>query len=91
MKINTAKVLEEKLNKYLEPSYLNVRDDSHKHQGHAGWSKEGQSHFHITVISDKFNGCSKIDRHRMVNKILEEEITVIHALSIKASTSSEIG
>jgi stress-induced morphogen len=39
MKINTAKVLEEKLNKYLEPSYLNVRDDSHKHQGHAGVRK----------------------------------------------------
>jgi len=90
MKINIAKVLEAKIHKQLDPSYLEVRDDSHKHQGHVGWKKEGQTHFHITVVSDKFNGCSKIDRHRIINKILEDEITFIHALSIKASTSSEL-
>jgi len=90
MKINIAKVLEEKLREHLKPSYLEVRDDSHKHQGHVGWNKEGQTHFHITVVSDKFNGYSNIDRHRIINKILEDEIAIIHALGIKASISSEL-
>lgn len=50
------------------------------------------SHFSIQVIvvSDHFSGKSLIDRHRLVNSLLEEELQgPIHALSIQAKTSEQ--
>jgi len=72
----------------LNPSYLNIQDDSALHAGHAG--NTGGGHFTVTIISDNFNGLSIIKRHRLVYdaaKVLMEKD--IHALSIHAKTPAE--
>lgn len=72
----------------LNPSQLNISDNSAEHAGHAG--NTGGSHFTITIVSDLFEGLSLIKRHRLVNNaaaaLLRQDI---HALSIKAKTTSE--
>jgi len=72
----------------LNPSQLIISDNSAEHAGHAG--NTGGSHFTITIVSDLFEGLSLIKRHRLVNNaaaaLLRQDI---HALSIKAKTTSE--
>lgn len=48
----------------------------------------GQS-FDVVVISNSFEGKNKLQRGRMVNNILKEEIAVIHAFSCKCYTEAE--
>ena len=72
----------------LNPSQLNITDDSAEHAGHAG--NTGCSHFTITIVSDIFEGLSLIKRHRLVNNAAADLLRQdIHALSIKAKTTSE--
>jgi BolA protein len=72
----------------LNPSYLDIQDDSALHAGHAG--NRGGGHYTITIVSDSFEGLSIIKRHRLVydaaETLLEKEI---HALSINAKVTSE--
>ena len=72
----------------LNPSQLNITDDSAEHAGHAG--NTGGSHFTITIVSDLFEGLSLVKRHRLVNNAAADLLRQdIHALSIKAKTTSE--
>jgi BolA protein len=67
------------------PDELEVRDDSHLHEGHAG-AKEGKGHFHVHIVSERFLNTRPIDRHRMVFHALGDMMqTDIHALSVAAS------
>ena len=60
-------------------------DDSHRHEGHAGHRPGGETHFNVHIVSDAFKGKSRIDRHRMINAVLKEELAnKIHALAIDA-------
>ncbi len=68
----------------LEPVRLDIRDDSARHQGHAG--SGGGGHFTLRVVSSHFCGKSPIMRHRLVYQALQDLIPArIHALSIHAS------
>lgn len=67
----------------LRPSFLEIRDDSAKHAGHAG-AREG-GHFHVTIEAAGFAGLSAVQRHRMVYAAAAELMgRDIHALSIDA-------
>jgi len=67
------------------PDELEVRDDSHLHEGHAG-AKEGKGHFHVHIVSERFLNTRPVDRHRMVFHALGNMMqTDIHALSVAAS------
>ena len=69
----------------LQPSLLELKDDSDLHRGHAG--NQGGGHFSLTVKSSLFSGKSQIMRHRMVYALLQDLIPHrIHALSIDAQT-----
>lgn len=73
------------------PLQLEVKDDSHRHAGHAGAS-DGRGHFKVMVVSDAFAGKAPLARHRAVYAALGEMMeTDIHALSIKAVTPQELG
>jgi BolA protein len=74
--------IREKLQKELNPTQLNVINESHLHAGHAGDDGSGQSHFRIEVAAPQFNELSRIDRERLIHRILAEEIRQIHAISI---------
>lgn len=73
----------------LEPSHLDIEDDSARHAGHAGNS--GGGHFTIMMVSSHFSDKSRIMRHRVVYQALEDLIpSRIHALSIRAHAPDEL-
>ncbi|XWS44781.1 hypothetical protein CRYUN_Cryun15aG0077800 [Craigia yunnanensis] len=63
----------------LKPSHLEVIDTS----GGCGAS------FAIEIVSEQFEGKRLLERHRIVNAALEEEMKQIHALSIKKALTPE--
>lgn len=74
----------------LEPSLIEVRDDTDKHQGHADYIPGKASHFELKIVSSKFNGMSRIEMHQEIYKILKEEMKYdIHALQIDARSEIE--
>lgn len=80
----------EKLNKAFSPQSLNVVNESHLHAGHGGHTPNGESHFRVDIVSDAFNGKSRLERHRMVNELLAMELRDhVHALAIHARTPAE--
>jgi len=82
--------IEEKLRKNLQPEYMELKNISHLHAGHAGHDGTGDSHFRLTVVSQKFAGLSRIERHRMIYNFLDDEFKdSLHALSINAHTPGE--
>jgi BolA protein len=86
--------IREKLLKAFGASRLVVENESAKHaghapmQGHAGQS--GETHFRVLIVSERFRGASRVERHRLVNDALKAELAgPVHALSIKALTPEE--
>lgn len=74
----------------LEPTRLDVVNESHLHSGHAGSPGTGESHFRLLVVSSLFEGRSRLERHRMINEALAEFLKhKIHALAIKAFAPGE--
>lgn len=66
------------------PSELEIRDDSHRHAGHAG-ARDGRGHFDVRIVSKAFAGMTPLARHRAVYAALGDLMTTdIHALSIRA-------
>jgi BolA protein len=81
-----------KLREAFTPESLDVIDESHLHEGHAGHRPGGETHFRIYIVSDAFEGKSRIERHRMINATLAAELAgPVHALAIKAQAPGEAG
>ena len=73
-----------KLQEFFKPEVLEVINDSDKHRGHSGSPNSGNSHFSVTIKSEKLDGLSRINRQRAIHKVLEKDLSeYIHALSIK--------
>jgi BolA protein len=84
----SAQDIETVLHAALEPLSLEVRDDSHLHAGHAG-AREGR-HFSVRIVSERFNGLSRVARHRLVYDALRPQVQHgIHALAIDARAPTE--
>ncbi len=82
--------IREKLTQAFAPVALDVNNDSHLHAGHASSPGTGESHFSVKVVSAAFDGKSRLERHRMVNAVLAEELSGrIHALAVSALTPEE--
>lgn len=80
------KIIRDKITQTFDPFYYDVINESYKHNV----SKDSESHFKIIIVSNKFNNNNLIQRHRLVNTLLHEELkTYIHALSIQAKTIEE--
>jgi BolA family transcriptional regulator, general stress-responsive regulator len=88
--MRVAAAIEDKLTVAFKPSRLSVVDDSHKHKGHAGARPEGESHFSVEIVSDAFEGKSRVERQRMAYAALSEEMASdVHALALKTLTPGE--
>jgi BolA protein len=80
-----------KLFEALAPRELLVEDESARHAGHAGSRPGGETHFRVRIVSQAFEGLSRVARQRRVHEILSEELqTRVHALSIEAKTPEEV-
>ena len=75
-------IITEKLQKSLDPSQLEVVNESHLHKGHSGDDGSGESHFKIVISGGKFQSESRVKKHQEVYEILSKEMMSIHALSI---------
>jgi BolA family transcriptional regulator, general stress-responsive regulator len=83
-----------KLQTGLEPTYLDVIDDSHRHADHfvheGGAGHEGETHFTVKIVSPAFSGKSRVERHRKINELLAVELAGgVHALAIQAKAPGE--
>ncbi len=73
-----------KLSRYFQPTFLEVEDQSHLHEGHEGWNESGETHFHIRISSSGFKNLTRLKRHRLVHEAITPELmSKIHALSIE--------
>ena len=90
--MRTAETIEKKLTEAFSPQSLNVLDELHQHEGHAGHRPGGQTHFRVYIVANAFKGKSRIERHRMINGILSDELAAgVHALAIHAAAPGEGG
>ncbi|KAB2943934.1 MAG: BolA family transcriptional regulator [Hyphomicrobium sp.] len=82
--------MREKLMVALRPAHLDVVNESHLHAGHASSPETGESHFRLLIVSEAFAGKSRVERHRIVNDVLRDELKDgVHALAIKALAPGE--
>lgn len=78
--MSKAEIIKRKLQKLFAPKSLEVKNLSHLHVGHAHGGEE--THFHIIMVSDKFDDLAKVARYRLVHKALAAELRAgLHALS----------
>ena len=81
--------IEQRLRGSLSPLELRIEDESHLHAGHVG-ARDGRGHFRVSIVSDRFEGASRVKRHRMIYDALADEMRDdIHALAIEAFTPAE--
>ena len=90
--MNTKGIITNKLREAFSPESLEVSDESHLHEGHAGHRPGGETHFRVYIVSAAFERKSRIERHRMINSTLAAELAGgVHALAIKAQAPGATG
>ncbi|MEK9923199.1 MAG: BolA family protein [Rhodospirillales bacterium] len=79
-----------KLNDQFSPQLLEIEDQSESHRGHVGHREGGETHFHVRLISSKFEGQNRVQRQRLVYAVLADELAgPIHALSLELKAPSD--
>lgn len=77
----------------LEPTKLLVENESSKHAGHAGHVEAGggsETHFNVIIVSEAFEGATKVARHRKVNSLAQPLFEKgLHALALKTYSPTE--
>lgn len=72
------------LTQNLQPEFLEVKNNSYLHQGHAGDNGTNETHFEVIIESDQLKEISKIQAHRKINQLMKSEFEKgLHALEIK--------
>ena len=92
--MSIAETMREKLARAFAPSELLIQDDSARHAGHSGATRDdgsrGETHFTVKIVADKFAGLSRMERQRLVYDILSDEMAgKIHALSLTALSPAD--
>ncbi|OZA92417.1 MAG: BolA family transcriptional regulator [Erythrobacter sp. 34-65-8] len=84
--------METLLREAFTPERLEVINDSASHHGHSGDDGSGESHFTVVIESGAFTGKSRLERQRMVNRVLGDiPGQRVHALAIRAFAPGEAG
>ena len=92
--MRVADTIREKLTAAFTPSELDVTDESARHAGHAGATRDdgsqGETHFHVRLVTKAFEGTSRLERQRRVHAALAAELHgPVHALSLTLLTPAE--
>ncbi|WP_306119548.1 MULTISPECIES: BolA family protein [unclassified Roseitalea] len=84
--------MRDKLAHAFAPERLEVINESHLHAGHQGGAMDGtgETHFRVRIVSARFDGLSRIERHRAVNEALAAELAEgVHALAVEPAAPGE--
>jgi BolA protein len=78
--------LRAKITGRLAPSHLEIVNESPHH----GLPASAEKHFRVVAVSAAFTGLGRVERHRLVNETVAEELrNHVHALSVQAYTPEE--
>ena len=84
--MTVRETIESKLRRELAPTLLEVKNESGMHNVPPG----SETHFNVTLVSGAFSQQSRVQRHRVVNRLLAEQLAgPVHALAIHAYTPDE--
>ena len=73
----------------FRPVFVEVSDDSARHQGHQE-ARSGGSHFRIKMAAEFFNNLPLIKRHQAVYRALESFLkSGVHALQMELLSAEE--
>ena len=80
-----ARLISKHLLQTLQTTHLEVIDESSEHAGHVGVNGSGfGTHFRVRIASPRFEGISRVARHRLVYDALQEFIDQgVHAIAIE--------
>tara|TARA_B100000965_G_scaffold400136_1_gene421470 strand:+ start:652 stop:909 length:258 start_codon:yes stop_codon:yes gene_type:complete len=82
--MNRKKRISEILKKKLENFEFEVNDNSFLHKGHNNFDGKGETHIQIVLINKTNIKCNRLDIHRKINEVLENEYNSgLHSLEIK--------
>lgn len=88
--MRVAETIRQKLAKAFQPARLTIEDESAQHAGHAGARPEGESHFRVEIVSERFTGLSRVERQRLVYDALADDLkSDVHALALRTLTPAE--
>lgn len=92
--MRVADIIRDKLTAAFQPSMLVIQDDSARHAGHSGATRDdgsqGETHFTVRIVSEKFQGLTRVERQRRVYDVLAQELSDrVHALSLTAQSPAE--
>lgn len=83
--------IEEKLKVAFAPERLSVINESHLHAGHQpDITGTGETHMRVRIVSEKFAGLSRLQRHRAITNLLKPELDAgLHALAVEPAAPGE--
>lgn len=82
--------LKDILEKTFDGGIVYVENQSHLHHGHAGSPHSGQSHFFVKIVSEEFEGLTRVQRHQKINDVIKPLFDKgLHALSLDLKTPSK--
>ena len=92
--MTVAATIRDKLTAAFAPDELEVVDESARHSGHSGATRDdgsmGETHFQVRIVAAAFEGLSRVERQRRVYAALKDELAgPVHAFSLSALTPSE--
>ena len=92
--MTVAATIRDKLTSAFAPIALDVTDESARHSGHAGATRDdgsrGETHFHVRIVSHAFEAMGRVERQRRVYAALADELKgPVHALSLAALSPAE--
>ena len=65
--------LETRLSLEFRPHFMAIENESHMHSSGRGDS----SHFKVVIVSDVFEGMSKVARHRKIYQFLAQDLQTV--------------
>lgn len=83
---NMQQIIRQKIVAGFAPVHLEIENESHKHSGPAT-----ESHFKLTLVSERFTGLRPVARHQQVYQTLADELGKggVHALAMHLYTAEE--
>lgn len=78
--------LEKKFTDQLKPTHLELLNESPSH----GLPACAEKHFRVIVVSARFEGLTRVERHRLVHEAVAEELRAhVHALAVQTYSPAE--